>query len=66
MYSHGTPRRVVRGALLRCADRGTLRVVAIDEAHLYTMHGRTFRDSVRCLGDVFFRPLVAFRFIFWR
>ena len=54
----------VRDALLRCAGRGTLRVVAIDEAHLYTMHGRTFRDSVRCLGDVFFRPLVAFRFIF--
>ena len=34
-------------------------MVAIDEAHLYTMHGRTFRECIRVLRDVFFETIFA-------
>ena len=47
----------VRETLLRCAGRGTLRLIALDEAHRYAAHGRSFRDSVRYLRDEFFLPL---------
>ena len=44
-------------AFLACNERGLLRLVAIDEAHLFSMHGRSFRESIRVLAEVFFRPL---------
>ena len=43
-----------REALLKCHTRRTLRLVAIDEIHLYTMHGKSFRDSIRHLNACFF------------
>ena len=44
----------VRNALIRCARRRTLRLVAIDEAHIYAMHGRSFCDSMRVVCDTLF------------
>ena len=44
-----------RNALVQCQAQRTLRLVAIDEVHLYTQHGRTFRECIRYLRDVFFR-----------
>ena len=46
-----------REALIRARDRQTLRMIAIDEAHLYAMHGKTFREDIRILRDIFFAPL---------
>jgi superfamily II DNA helicase RecQ len=43
-----------RTVLLQCHTRRTLRLVAIDEIHLYTMHGRSFRNCIRQLTDCFF------------
>ena len=51
-------------ALMRCAVAGTFRLVAIDEVHLYTLHGCTFRDSIWFLRDNFFRRLVEYRILF--
>ena len=56
--------KCVCDALLLCTVAGTLRLVAIDEVHLYTMHGRTFRDSIRYLRDNFFHLLVEFSILF--
>ena len=52
-----------REALLECHRRHTLRLVAIDEIHLYTMHGRSFRDCIRHLNDCFFS--IVFRQGVW-
>ena len=41
-------------ALLRAHERNVLRLVAIDEAHLYAAHGRSFRQEIRVLKHVFF------------
>jgi superfamily II DNA/RNA helicase len=41
-------------AVLRANSRRLLRLVAVDEAHLIAMHGRTFRDAIRVLADDFF------------
>jgi len=38
-----------RNALLWARDWEVLRLIAIDEAHLYAMHGASFRDSIRQL-----------------
>ena len=46
-------------AVLRAYQRKILRLVAIDEAHLYAMHGRSFRESIRVLQHVFFGVLFA-------
>ena len=43
-----------RGALLRCHQRRTLRLVGIDEAHIYSMHGRSFRSCIFVLRNIFF------------
>ena len=32
----------------------TVRLVAIDKAHMYAHHGRSFRESLRVLTDIFF------------
>ena len=52
-------KQIFRDALLSCNDRGLLRLVAIDEAHLFAMHGRSFREAIRVLADVFFFALFA-------
>ena len=58
----------IRDALLRCAVAGTLRLVTVDEAHQYTMHGRELRDSIRYLRDKLFRwlfdPTAWFKVLF--
>ena len=41
-------------ALLRAHERKVLRLVAIDKAHLYAAHGRSFREEIRVLKHVFF------------
>ena len=46
-----------RQALLRARDRRVLRLIAIDEVHIYAMHGRSFRDSIRVLQREFFSKL---------
>ena len=38
-------------ALVQFQSRQTLRPVAIDEVHLYTQHGRTFRECIRYLRE---------------
>ena len=48
-----------RDALLVCNARRTLRLVAVDEAHVYAMHGRSFRASIRALGECFFSVVFA-------
>ena len=50
---------VFRAALLHAHRQKILRLVAIDEAHLHTMHGRTFRDCIRIIRDVFFGVVFA-------
>ena len=49
----------LRIALLECYRRKTLRLVVIDEAHLYAMHGSTFREQIRLLHNLFFRIIFA-------
>ena len=49
----------IRAAILRAHHRKTLRLVVIDEAHLYAMHGRSFRGELRLLHKSFFE--VVFR-----
>ena len=50
---------VFRAARLGCHRHHTLRLVGLDEAHIYAMHGRSFRGCIRALRDVF---LVFFLF----
>ena len=50
-------------ALFTCHQNQTLRLVTIDEAHLYAQHGRSFRESLRVLTSVFFT--VLFRIGHW-
>ena len=49
----------IRTALIECHAHRTLCMVAIDETHLYTMHGHTFRECIRVLHDVFFETIFA-------
>ena len=48
-----------REAMIRAYKRQILRLVAIDEAHLYAMHGRSFRESIRVLRDHFFAVICS-------
>ena len=50
-----------RDCLIRCKERQTLRLVCLDEVHLYTMHGRTFRECIRYLEKVFFSVVFSER-----
>jgi superfamily II DNA helicase RecQ len=64
MFIFVSPQKLVscgsmRAAILRCHQRKTLRLVVIDEAHLYAMHGRSFRGDLRLLQKSFFE--VVFR-----
>ena len=49
--------RNLRHALIAASKRKVLRLVAIDETHLYGMHGCAFRESIRILKRVFFAVL---------
>ena len=51
----------LRHALIAASKRKVLRLVAIDKAHLYAMHGRSFRESIRILKRVFFAVLFNVR-----
>ena len=42
---------------LACGAKGTLRTVAMDEIHLHVTHGLSFREEIRQLKDLFFKPL---------
>jgi len=46
-----------RDVLLRARDNEVLQLVAIDEPHLFAMHGRRFRDPIRFLQREFFAHL---------
>ena len=46
-----------RLAVMRNIERRVVRMVAIDEAHLYAAHGRSFRESIRVLREVFFKTI---------
>ena len=64
LYCFTSPQYIVDNpsflnALLRCHERRTLRFVAIDEAHLYAQHGKTFRESIRILKASFFEKVFA-------
>ena len=41
-------------ALVRCWDRRMSCLVTLDEAHLWAMHGETFRNSNRIICNKFF------------
>ena len=45
---------IVIDDILRCRARQTFRLLAIDKAHLYAMHGRSFRDAMRILQRLLF------------
>ena len=49
----------LRSALLRARDRQVLRLIALDEAHLYAMGG-AYRASIRLLARSFFARLYKF------
>ena len=46
-------------ALLKCRYQQTLRLVTIGKAHLFVMHGFTFRQPIRLFRDVLFAQLYA-------
>ena len=46
-------------AILACAKNKILRMVAIDEAHLYAMHGRSFRVQIHQLLPDLFKIIFA-------
>jgi len=48
-----------RSALLVCNCRGISRSISIDEAHLFSQHGNSFRPEIRLLGEEFFKVLYA-------
>ena len=43
--------------MLACNQKGTLRGIMLDEIHLYTKHGLSFREEIRILRDEFFEPI---------
>jgi superfamily II DNA helicase RecQ len=46
-----------RDVFIACSHRATLRVVAIDEAHVHVQHGTSFRSEIRALQTMFFAKL---------
>ena len=68
MFLLSSPQQIVENpallaALLCCHAKQTLRLVAIDEVHLYAMHGRSFRVAMRILQRLFFE--VVFKSGVW-
>ena len=48
---------IVINAILLCCAHKTFRLLAFDKAHLYTMHGQSFHDSMRILQRLLFTVL---------
>ena len=48
---------IILDAILQCHALQTLRLIAIDEAHIYAMHGRTFREAMRILQKIMFERI---------
>ena len=46
-----------RKSLIVKANTGVLRLIKIDEVHLYVQHGITFRQEIRMLKEVFFEKV---------
>ena len=68
MFLLSSPQQIVENpallaALLRCHAKRTLRLVAINEVHLYAMHGRSFCVAMRILQRLFFE--VVFKAGVW-
>ena len=49
-------------AVLRAAIGGTLQNVITDEAHLFAIHGSSFREEIRKLKVVFYKPVFSQKF----
>ena len=43
-----------RDVFIGCSHRTTLRVIALDEAHIHVQHGTSFRSEIRALQKLFF------------
>ena len=50
---------ILSAVILCCHGRGVLRLVALDEAHLYAQHGTTFCGCICLLLDQFFRVVFS-------
>jgi superfamily II DNA helicase RecQ len=46
-----------RDALIRQCRAGVVRLVTIDEAHLYVQHGISFRSKIRMMKNIFFNKV---------
>ena len=46
-----------RDVFIACSHRATLRVVAIDEAHIHVQHGTLFSGEIRALQSMFFAKI---------
>ena len=49
-------------AVLRAANGGTLQNVIADEAPLFVIHGSSFREEIRKLKVVFYKPVFSQKF----
>ena len=48
---------IILDAILQCHALQTLRLIAINEAHIFAMHGRTFREAMRILQKIMFERI---------
>ena len=46
-----------REVFIGCSHRTTLRVIALDEAHIHVQHGTSFRSEIRALQKLFFAKI---------
>ena len=54
-----------RNALLRARDRHVLRLIVFDEVHIYAMHGRSFRDSIKWSSQYVFMVSYILLYCVW-
>ena len=40
-------------------EKGVLRSIVMDEAHLHAQHGSSFRPDLRCLRSTFYKPILG-------
>ena len=45
---------IILNVIIQCYALQTLRLIAIDEAHVFAMHGRTFREAMRIPQKIMF------------
>jgi superfamily II DNA helicase RecQ len=48
-----------RNAIFTCNHRGTLRSLMLDEVHLLSQHGSSFRPEIRMICDRLIKPIMA-------